>query len=112
MAKNGEKLSDAFKKGLAYEFENAVADVLDSKLRSAIEKSSARSVIIGGGVAANHILRARFEKTAGEYGIPIFMPSRHISGDNALMIALVAALDEKLPAGGRELRANGTKRLG
>jgi len=104
--------TEAWKRGLAREFENAVADVLDSKLRSAIEKSSARSVIIGGGVAANHVLRTRFEKTAKEYGIPIFMPSRHISGDNALMIALAAALDEKLPAGSRELRADGTKRLG
>jgi N6-L-threonylcarbamoyladenine synthase len=109
--KNGEKLSDVFKRGVAYEFEQAVADVLESKLRMAIEKTGAQSIIIGGGVAANHVLRARFEKTAGEYGIPIFMPSRHISGDNALMIALAAALDEKPPARGRELRADGTKRL-
>jgi N6-L-threonylcarbamoyladenine synthase len=115
--KNGEKLADTFKKGLAYEFEQAVADVLDAKLRSAIERTASRSIIIGGGVAANHVLRARFEDTAKEYGIPIFMPSRHISGDNALMIALAGALDrtrddsEKPPAKGRELRADGTKRL-
>jgi N6-L-threonylcarbamoyladenine synthase len=112
IAKKGEKLSDTFKRGLAHEFEQAVSDVLDYKLRSAIEKTNAKSVIIGGGVAANHVLRARFEKTVKEYDIPIFMPSRHISGDNALMIALAAALDEKLPAESRELRADGTKRLG
>ena len=64
IAKNGENLSDAFKKGLAHEFETAVSDVLDAKLRMAIEKTSAKSIIIGGGVAANHVLRARFEKTA------------------------------------------------
>jgi N6-L-threonylcarbamoyladenine synthase len=109
-AKDSAK-TDAWKRGLAHEFETAVSDVLDAKLRIAIEKTSAKSIIIGGGVAANHVLRARFEKTAGEYGVPIFMPSRHISGDNALMIAIAGAIDEKLPAGGRELRADGTKRL-
>ena len=60
-AKDSAK-TEAWKRGLAREFENAVADVLDSKLRSAIDKIGAQSVIIGGGVAANHVLRARFEK--------------------------------------------------
>ncbi len=110
--KNGEKLSDDFKKGLAYEFEQAAADVLDSKLRAAVEKTGARSIIIGGGVAANHVLRARFEKMANEFDIPIFLPSRHISGDNALMIALAGALDEKVGTDGGKIHAQGTKRLG
>jgi N6-L-threonylcarbamoyladenine synthase len=117
--KNSDRLSDIFKKGLAYEFEQAVADVLDAKLRTAIEKISAQSVIVGGGVSANHVLRLRFEKTAQEYGISLFLPSRHISGDNALMIALAGSLNEsdtthneKLPVVGRKLRADGTKRLG
>jgi N6-L-threonylcarbamoyladenine synthase len=110
--------TDAFKKGLAHEFEQAVADVLETKLRMAIDKTAAKSIIIGGGVAANHVLRERLEKVAEEYGIPIFMPSRHISGDNALMIALAGTINdnsnknEKSPALGRELRADGTKRLG
>lgn len=103
--------AETFKKGLAYEFEQAVSDTLDAKLRAGIEKIGAKSVIIGGGVSANHVLRQRFEKTANEFSIPLFLPSRHISGDNALMIALAGALDEKLPAAGRELRAEGTKRL-
>ncbi len=113
-----QKISDAFKRNLAYEFEQSVADVLESKLRGAIDKTGAQSIIIGGGVAANHVLRTRFEKVALEHDIPIFLPSRHISGDNALMIALAAALNistdknEKSSALDRELRADGTKRLG
>jgi len=105
-------LPDAFKKGLALEFETAVADVLDSKLRAAIGKTGAKSVIIGGGVSANHVLRKRFETTATEYGIPIFMPSRHISGDNALMIALAGAVNPvEVNEKNRAIRASGTKRL-
>ncbi|MCX6715775.1 MAG: tRNA (adenosine(37)-N6)-threonylcarbamoyltransferase complex transferase subunit TsaD [Candidatus Taylorbacteria bacterium] len=114
----GDELDENWKKGLAREFEDAVAETLNSKLKSAIEKTDAKSVIIGGGVSANGVLRSTFEKTANEYGIPIFMPLRHVSGDNALMIALAAALDSRHPSSGKPtekvsgLRAQGTKRLG
>jgi N6-L-threonylcarbamoyladenine synthase len=110
-----EQLSDTFKKGLAYEFEQAVADTLEAKLASAIDATGAQSIIIGGGVSANHVLRQRFEKVAKEYGLPLYMPSRHISGDNALMIALAGALDsdthdKKAPKG--PLSASGNLTLG
>ncbi len=102
-------LSDAFKKGLALEFETAVAETLSAKLKRAIDKHAAGSIIVGGGVSANRMLRERFAKIAEEYGIPLYMPSKHVSGDNALMIALAGALDGR--AKPRELRAEGTKRL-
>ncbi|MDE1974915.1 MAG: hypothetical protein KGI49_00140 [Patescibacteria group bacterium] len=109
-------LPDAFRKSLAQEFETAVADVLDFKLRAAIDKIGAKSIILGGGVSANSVLRARFEAAAVEYGIPVFMPSRHISGDNALMIAVAAAIHAHeytgTPPTARRWRADGTKRLG
>ncbi|MDE2038042.1 MAG: tRNA (adenosine(37)-N6)-threonylcarbamoyltransferase complex transferase subunit TsaD [Patescibacteria group bacterium] len=106
-------LPDAFKKGLAREFESAVSDVLSSKLAAAIEAAGAGSVIVGGGVSANHALRRAFQEAADRYGIPLFMPSRHISGDNALMIAVAGAFGS---SGARSttpgsLRASGTKRL-
>lgn len=108
-----------WKKGLAREFEDAVKETLDSKLRSAIDRTGARSIIVGGGVSANGVLRTAFESTAREYGIPIFLPSHHVSGDNALMIALASALgnsaddDEKKSnkLGHRSIHAQGTKRL-
>ena len=105
-----KELTDGFKKGLAREFEQAVSETLEAKLRKAIDKIGAKSVIIGGGVSANHMLRKRFTAIAEEYGIPLFMPSQHISGDNALMIALAAAFHsadaDRMP------KAHGTKRLG
>ncbi|MFA6432436.1 MAG: tRNA (adenosine(37)-N6)-threonylcarbamoyltransferase complex transferase subunit TsaD [Candidatus Paceibacterota bacterium] len=105
------QLPDDFKKGLAREFEQAVVETLDTKLRSAIEKIGARSIVIGGGVSANLALRERFGETAREHGIPIFLPSRHIAGDNALMIALSGAIGFTTPRT-EKLRAQGTKRLG
>ena len=109
-------LTENFKKGLAREFEQAVSETLDAKLRAAIEKVGARAVIVGGGVSANHVLRKRFTTTAAEFGIPLYLPSAHISGDNALMIALAGALgSHKNGENGntsRALTADGTKRLG
>jgi len=109
--KNGAEdniLSENFKKGLAHEFEQSISDVLDAKLRQAIENIGAQSIVIGGGVSANHVLRKRFQKIAEDYNIPIFMPSQHLSGDNALMIALVGALNASII---REIRADGTQKL-
>ena len=106
-------LSDEFNKGLAYEFEQSISDVLDTKLRQAIEDTGAQSVIIGGGVSANHLLRKTFTKVAEDYNIPIFLPSVHISGDNALMIALVGALNASKYAlqPNKDIHAQGTKKL-
>ncbi len=103
-------LSDNFKKGLAYEFEQSVKEVLGTKLAEAIEQTGAQSVIIGGGVSANHVLRAEFTKTAEKYGIPLFLPSFHVSGDNALMIALVGSMTSKIE-NSRVIHAQGTKKL-
>jgi N6-L-threonylcarbamoyladenine synthase len=108
-AKADGTLDETFKNGLAREFEDAVTETLDAKLRTAIEKTGAKSLIIGGGVSANRTLRERFASTASEYTIPLFLPSQHISGDNALMIALVGAL--KAAPRERRLKAHGTKRL-
>jgi N6-L-threonylcarbamoyladenine synthase len=106
--KNGS-FTDTFKLSLAREFEDAVAETLSAKLRDAIEDIGAQSIIIGGGVSANIILRDQFTSIAKGFGIPIYLPSSHISGDNALMIALAGALNETHSV---SLRAHGTKKLG
>jgi N6-L-threonylcarbamoyladenine synthase len=107
-------LTEEFKRGLAHEFELAVTETLEYKLRRAIDQIGAKTVIIGGGVSANKRLHEQFTKTAQEFDIPIYLPSRHISGDNALMIALAGAMDttQKTTHNGVALRAHGTKRLG
>jgi len=105
-------ISSEFKRGLAHEFELAVTDTLDHKLRQAIDETGARTIIIGGGVSANKMLRDRFTKTAHEHDIPIYLPSRHISGDNALMIAIAGSMFSDSSRIGAILKADGTKRLG
>lgn len=114
-AQKEEIFNDTFKKALAHEFEQAITEVLDTKLRQAVEDTGAQSVIVGGGVSANHVLRTTFTKIGENYRIPVFLPSSHISGDNALMIALVVAMGisgKNTPESSQEpIRAQGTKKL-
>ncbi len=104
-----EQLSEISKKGIALEFERAVTETLEKKLRGAIESVGAQSVIVGGGVSANSMLRESFKNIGKEYSVPVYLPSTHTSGDNALMIALAGALHGKVVD--RPLKAEGTKRL-
>ncbi len=107
--KSGD-ISQNFKKSLAHEFEQAVSDTLCHKLRKAIDIVGAKTIIIGGGVSANFLLRSKFKDISDEYGIPIYLPTRHISGDNALMIALVGSLSSEKTS--KQLKADGTKKIG
>jgi N6-L-threonylcarbamoyladenine synthase len=58
-----------------------------------------RTLIVAGGVACNQALRIAAERAAGRLGISAYFPSRHLSTDNAAMIA--AAGTAKLIAGER-----------
>jgi N6-L-threonylcarbamoyladenine synthase len=90
--KDKGNLNESQIKDLAREFENSVTEVLISKTRSVLESQEAKSLIIGGGVIANKHIRREFEKLANEFSIPLHLPTGNLSGDNALMIALVGAL--------------------
>lgn len=46
-----------------------------------------KTLIVAGGVACNSLLREEATKVAQRLGVPIYFPSRHLSTDNAAMIA-------------------------
>ena len=86
------ELTDALKKEIALEFENAVTEVLIAKTKKAIEQFGAQTLLLGGGVVANGHIRREFEKLAKEQTVPIFIPEKSLTTDNALMIAVVGAV--------------------
>lgn len=79
-------------KALAREFNEAVVDVLIVKTEKAIREKQPKSLLVGGGVAANKLLRERLEKMAGEYGIKLFKPEMKYCTDNAAMIGAGAVV--------------------
>jgi N6-L-threonylcarbamoyladenine synthase len=72
---------------LAYAFQESVVDVLATKTALAAERSGARTIILGGGVAANSVLRERIAHRASALGIPLIVPRPGLCTDNAAMIA-------------------------
>ncbi len=74
---------------VAASFQAAVVDVLVSKARRAAEQVGAKGLVLGGGVAANSLLREQFLSACTESGIHGFLPSRAMCTDNAAMIAAV-----------------------
>ncbi len=80
---------------IATEFEEAIKDVLIYKTSKAIEKYNIQTLVVGGGVASNNYLKQNFEKLAIELNVKLFYSSKELATDNALMIALTAALQIK-----------------
>jgi N6-L-threonylcarbamoyladenine synthase len=71
-------------------FQEAVVDVLVEKTRLAAADVGAKSICIGGGVAANSALRAAVVATAEADGRAAFVPSRAMCTDNAAMVGATA----------------------
>lgn len=71
-------------------FQQAVVDVQVQKARRALRETGARCLCIGGGVAANPVLRSSYEAMCAEEGATLLMPPLSACGDNAAMIGLVA----------------------
>jgi N6-L-threonylcarbamoyladenine synthase len=78
---------DASTADVAASFQEAVVDVLIAKARRAARAVGGVALCLGGGVAANSLLRERFLDACAEEGVHGFLPSRAMCTDNAAMVA-------------------------
>jgi N6-L-threonylcarbamoyladenine synthase len=106
-------LDERTRKMIALEFENAITDVLVTKVRQAIYEVRAKTLIVGGGVSANNHIRSALKELAETEGVALFVPDRSLSTDNGLMIAAAGLLHvhhgEKPKV---KLKANGSWSIG
>ncbi len=78
---------------LAASYQAAIVDSLIERVERALERSEGARLAVGGGVAANGLLRRRL----GELGATLHVPARLLCTDNAAMIASAARYAEQLP---------------
>ncbi len=76
---------------LAWGFQDAVVDVLVTKTIRAARAHGARSIVLGGGVAANTALRSRLAGEAEAMGLPLIVPRPSLCTDNGAMIGAAGA---------------------
>jgi len=68
-------------------FQSAVVDVLVAKTMRAVERTGVRTVVVGGGVAANRALRASLQQACEDRGVRLILTPMHYCTDNGAMIA-------------------------
>ena len=79
------------------EVQQAVIDVLIHKTVKAAKDFRAKSIILGGGVAANEELREQFKLAISnqQSAIKFFVPPQNLCTDNAVMVAATAYFHRK-----------------
>ncbi len=93
--KSADELTDRQRRDMAASFQAAAIDALIIKLRRAHDQMAGggrkpESLIIGGGVSANSLLRQRVVELGGELGLCVHLPRMAYCLDNAAMIAGLA----------------------
>ncbi len=69
---------------IAASFQRTAVDILVDRTLAAAADTGLRTIVAGGGVAANSYLR---ERMAAEKGLEVIFPSLKLCGDNAAMVA-------------------------
>jgi N6-L-threonylcarbamoyladenine synthase len=83
------KHPDVTSADVAASFQATVVEVLVVKARRAADQVGATGLVLGGGVAANSLLREELLGACAADGRRGFLPSREMCTDNAAMIAAV-----------------------
>jgi len=83
---DGDEPSQALK-DLAASFQASVVRSLVGTLEKLARELTPKTLIVAGGVACNQALKQAAEAAARGLGLPVLFPSRHLSTDNAAMIA-------------------------
>ena len=76
---------------IARAFVDAVVEVLVAKSVRALQSTSAKRLVVAGGVGANKQLRTALDAESAKRGFEVFYPEPELCTDNGAMIAFAAA---------------------
>ena len=93
----GEAEADRRRADLAASFQAAVVGQLTARLERALDERGWPAVALGGGVAANGLLRDEAARICGERGLGLKLVAPELCTDNAAMIASAARFVKPTP---------------
>ena len=82
------RITEQTKENVCASFEAAVVDVLVAKAVKAVQKHQVSQLCVGGGVAANRVLRASLVDASTKYGFRLTIAPPELCTDNAVMGAI------------------------
>ena len=85
----GVQLDEQAKADMARAFQDAVVATLAAKCKRALQQTGATTLVVAGGVGANHQLRAQLLALGQSMGVQVRYPRPEFCTDNAAMIAYV-----------------------
>ena len=91
-------LNETIKANIAYEFQEAITDVLVKKSFLALKHLNLDQLVVSGGVGANKQLRKKLTQLSLKNNFKVFFPAFEFCTDNGAMIALAGALRYHLSA--------------
>lgn len=97
-----QPLDNETKADIAYEFQEAVTDVLTTKCMHALRETGLDNLIVSGGVGANAKLREKLNTTAQRKLCRVSYPRLEFCTDNGAMIAFAGAMRLKAMQNGGE----------
>ena len=105
--------SKQYIKAMCAEVQKSIIDVLIHKTLKAAKEYRAKSIILGGGVAANEELRKQFnEKIKKEIPNSLFLiPNSKFCTDNAAMVAVTGYFNWAKKKDWKEIKANANLRI-
>ncbi len=95
-AKTNNNWEENDKNNLAWEIQEAITDVLVAKTIRAARKHQIKSLLLGGGVCANRVLRRKLQERGQQFSL--FIPPIKYCTDNAAIIGATAYfIDQPTP---------------
>ncbi|MCB5188646.1 tRNA (adenosine(37)-N6)-threonylcarbamoyltransferase complex transferase subunit TsaD [Methylobacillus caricis] len=88
----GNQLDEQAKADIAYEFQEAVTEVLTKKCMAALRNTGLDQLIVSGGVGANARLRERLDAATKRRHCHVHYPRLEFCTDNGAMIAFAGAM--------------------
>jgi N6-L-threonylcarbamoyladenine synthase len=92
-------LSQEFVADMAASLQQTIAEILEDRAQQALSmvEVPVTALVVGGGVAANSVIRERLTQLAASHGLPFLAPPVSLCTDNGVMIAWAGA--ERLALG-------------